>query len=71
MVPLHAHVPLLASPDLAEQVRGRDVTLATPGVDVRDGLGVFAHVEETAENKIVHTPWAHLNGKTSSKFYIF
>ena len=64
VVSLYTHVAFLIAPDLAEQVRCSDVTLASPGVDVGDRLRVFAHVEKTSQDEVVHALRTHLQNYT-------
>ena len=65
VVSLYTHVALFIAPDLTEQVRSGDVTLASPGVDVGDRLGVFAHVEKTSQDEVVHALRTHLQNYTN------
>lgn len=53
LVSLHPHVFLLVPVDVTEQVGGRAVVLAPPGVNVVDGLGVLTQVQEAAQNQVV------------------
>ena len=51
----HAHVDLLAAPHVTEEVRGGNVAIAAPGVDVRHCLWVLTEIEQATQNEVVHT----------------